>query len=194
MSETSASLPTRTVDGVEVPLPGTYALDVAHSHVGFMVRHMMVAKVRGRFTAFSGAVVVADDLASSTVEVEIDTASIDTRDETRDGHLRSPDFLDAEQYPTITFVTTGVTPVGGTEYTVHGDLTVHGVTRPVDLDVTYEGIAQDPWGNHRLGFTATTEIDREDFGLSWNQALETGGVLVGKAVKIEIEAEAVRQG
>jgi polyisoprenoid-binding protein YceI len=183
---------TRVVDGLEVPAPGAFELDPSHSHVGFSVRHMMVSKVRGRFTSFTGAVTVADDPTVSRVDVTIDVASIDTRDEQRDGHLRSPDFFDAEQFPTITYRSTSVTAKGGGEFAVHGDLTVRGVTRPIELDVTYEGVAKDPWGNQRFGLSATTEIDREDFGLTWNQALETGGVLVGKTVKIEIEAEAVR--
>lgn len=185
--------PTRTVDGLEVPKPGTFELDPAHSHVGFSVRHMMVSKIRGRFTSFTGVVTVADEPTLSSVDVTIDAASIDTRDETRDGHLRSPDFLDVETHPTITFRSTEVTRTGSGQFTARGELTVHGVTRTVDLDVTYEGVAQDPWGNQRFGLTATTEVDREDFGLTWNQALETGGVLVGKAVTIEIEAEAVRK-
>ncbi|HEY8524798.1 MAG TPA: YceI family protein [Acidimicrobiales bacterium] len=184
---------TRTVDGLEVPTPGTFELDPAHSHVGFSVRHMMVSRVRGRFASFSGVVTVADDPAASSVEVTIDVASIDTRDETRDNHLRSPDFFDAEKYPTITYRSRGVTVTGPGRFTVQGDLTVRDVTRPVDLDVTYEGVAKDPWGNQRFGITATTEIDREDFGLTWNQPLETGGVLVGKSARIEIEAEAVRK-
>jgi polyisoprenoid-binding protein YceI len=184
---------TRTVEGIEVPAPGTFELDPTHSHVGFSVRHMMVSRVRGRFTSFSGHVTVADDPVMSSVEVTIDVASIDTRDETRDGHLRSPDFFDAEKYDTITYRSQSVTAAAPGKYRVRGDLTIRDVTRPVELDVTYEGVAQDPWGNQRFGLTATAEIDREDFGLTWNQPLETGGVLVGKAVKIEIEAEAVRQ-
>jgi polyisoprenoid-binding protein YceI len=183
---------TRVVDGLEVPGPGAFELDPSHSHVGFSVRHMMVSKVRGRFTSFTGAVTVADDPTVSGVDVTIDVAGIDTRDEQRDAHLRSPDFFDAEQFPTVTYRSTSVTAKGGGRFAVHGDLTVRDVTRPVELDVTYEGVAKDPWGNQRFGLSATTEIDREDFGLTWNQALETGGVLVGKTVKIEIEAEAVR--
>ncbi|MDP1819954.1 MAG: YceI family protein [Acidimicrobiales bacterium] len=184
---------TRTVDGVEVPAAGTYALDASHSHVGFSVRHLMVSKTKGRFADVTGTVVIAEDPLASSVEVSIATASIDTRDETRDGHLRSSDFLDVEHHPAITYRSRTVTPAGSGRWAVEGDLTVRGVTRPVALEVTFEGGAKDPWGGERIGFTARGELDREDFGLTWNQALETGGVLVGKAVKLEIEAEAVRQ-
>jgi polyisoprenoid-binding protein YceI len=183
---------TRTIDGVELPIPGTYAIDASHTDVGFSVRHLMVSKTKGRFSGVSGTVTIAEEPTESSVEVEIDVASIDTRDDKRDGHLRSADFFDVEQYPTMIFRSTAVRPVGGSNWAVDGDLTVHGVTRPVSLEVTFEGAARDPWGGERLGFTAQGEVDREDFGLSWNQALETGGVLVGKAAKLEIEAEAVR--
>lgn len=193
MSDAGTSAQTRTVDGVEVPTPGTFEIDATHSHVGFSVRHMMVAKVRGRFDSVSGTITIADDPTASTVEVDIDAASIDTRDETRDGHLRSPDFLDVESHPEMTFRSTGVTAKGPGRYAVPGELTIHGVTRPVELDITYEGLTpKDPFGMQRLGFSAETEIDREDFGLTWNQVLETGGVMLGKNVKIEIEIEAVR--
>ncbi len=184
---------TRTVDGVDLPAPGTFVLDPAHTHVGFTVRHMMVSKVRGQFADVAGTVTVADDPLASTVTTEIQTASIDTRDEGRDGHLRSPDFFDADTYPTITYTSTSVSNVGKGRFTVVGDLTIRDVTRPVELDVTYEGAGRDPWGNERIGLSASGEIDREAFGLTWNQALETGGVLVGKAIRIEIEVEAIRQ-
>lgn len=184
---------TRTVDGVEVPAPGTYDLDASHSEVGFSVRHLMVSKTKGRFADIEGIVVIAEDPVQSAVDVRIGTASVDTRDDTRDGHLRSPDFLDVEAHPSMTYRSGSVTPAGPGRWAVRGDLTVRGVTRPVQLDVTFEGAAKDPWGGERLGFTARAELNREDFGLTWNQALETGGVLVGKAVKIEIEAEAVRR-
>jgi polyisoprenoid-binding protein YceI len=194
MSTTEITNPiVRTVDGVEVPVAGTYALDVSHSSVSFSVRHLMVSKTKGRFTDFSGTVVIAEDPLASSVEVEIKTASVDTRDATRDGHLTSPDFLDAEAHPAITYRSTKVVSVGKGTWTVQGDLTVHGTTVSVPLEVTFEGGAKDPWGGSRIGFTARTELDREAFGLTWNQALETGGVLVGKQVKIDIEAEAVQQ-
>lgn len=183
----------RTVDGFEVPAAGTYALDVAHSSVSFSVRHLMVSKTRGRFTDFSGTVVIAEDPLDSSVEVEIQVASVDTRDETRDGHLQSADFFGAEAYPVITYRSTRVTPASKGTWRVEGDLTVHGTTVAVPLEVSFEGGARDPWGGARIGFSASTEVDRAAFGLTWNQALETGGVLVGKQVQIDIEAEAVQQ-
>ena len=184
---------TRTVDGAEVPVPGTYALDVAHSSVGFSVRHLMVSKTKGRFNDFQGTVTIGEDPVASSVEVEIRVPSVDTRDETRDGHLRSADFFDADTYPTITYRSRKVTPSGQGRWAVEGDLTVRGTTLAVPLEVTFEGAARDPWGGARIGFTAHTELDREAFGLTWNQALETGGVLVGKQVKVDIEAEAIQQ-
>ncbi len=192
MTQTNLTELTRTVNGIVLPAPGSFALDPAHSHVAFSVRHMM-GKVRGRFASFSGTVTIADEPVASSVDVAIDVGSIDTGDEQRDGHLRSPDFFDTESYPNMTYRSTGLTPKGDGRYRVEGDLTIKGVTRPVPLDLTFEGVGVDPWGNQRLGFSATAEIDREEFGLTWNQALETGGLLVGKKVAIEIEAQAVRQ-
>ena len=190
---TIATSTPRTIDGQEIPAAGAYSLDVSHSSVGFSVRHLMVGKTRGRFAAFTGTVVVAEDPLASSVEVEIDAASIDTRDEQRDGHLRSPDFFDVENHPTLSYRSTRVTPAGQGQWNVDGELTIRGVTRNVPLEVTYEGSVTDPWGNPRAGFSAKAELDREAFGLTWNQVLETGGVLVGKKVTIEIEAEGVRQ-
>ena len=193
MSTTTAIAPVRTVEGTEVPTAATYVLDASHSEVGFSVCHVMVSKTKGRFAELEGEVVIGDDPLDSSVNVTIQAASIDTRDEARDGHLRSPDFLDTEAFPTLTYASRKVTAAGKGRWTVEGDLTVKGVTRPVPLTVTFEGGAKDPWGGTRIGFSAKGELNREDFGLTWNQALETGGVLVGKTVKIEIEAEAVRQ-
>lgn len=193
MSATITASPVRTVDSVEVPAAGTYALDASHSHVGFAVRHLMVSKARGRFADFSGSIQIAEDPLASSVDVTIDTASIDTRDERRDGHLRSGDFFDVETYPTMTYRSAKVTPAGKNRWTVEGDLTIRGVTRSIPLEVSFEGGATDPWGGARIGFSAKAELDRDDFGLSWNQTLETGGVVVGKKVTIEIEAEAIRQ-
>jgi polyisoprenoid-binding protein YceI len=189
----SATIPTRTVDGVEVPAPGTYQLDVSHSSVGFSVRHLMVSKTKGRFADFAGTVTIGEDPLDSSVEVEIQTASIDTRDEGRDGHLRSADFFDAATHPALTYRSTSVAPGAKGTWNVEGELTVRGITKPVPLTVSFEGGLVDPWGNARIGFEAHTELDREAFGLTWNQALETGGVVVGKSVKIDIEAEAVQQ-
>lgn len=186
------AVPTRTVDGTELPVPGTYELDPTHSSVAFSVRHLMVSKTKGRFTDFAATVTIGEDPLESSVVVEIQAASVDTRDETRDGHLRSADFFDVENHPVITYRSTKVTP-SGAEWLVDGDLTVRGTTVNVPLTVSFEGGALDPWGNARIGFEAHTELDREAFGLTWNQALESGGVLVGKTVKIDIEAEAVKQ-
>jgi polyisoprenoid-binding protein YceI len=192
MSVTESVPATRVVDGAEVPTPGTYAIDASHTHAGFVVRHLMVSKVRGAFSGVSGTVTVADDVTESSVEVEIDPATIDTRDAGRDEHLRSADFFGTEEFPTITFVSTGLRRDGG-EWVLVGDLTIKGVTRPVRLDVEFLGAVTDPWGGSRLGFSATGELDREEWGLNWNQALEAGGVVVGKKATLEIEAELIRQ-
>ncbi|HYN93679.1 MAG TPA: YceI family protein [Pilimelia sp.] len=188
-----AQVATRTWNGLTIPTAGTFALDPAHTRVGFVARHLMVSKARGAFTAVRGDIVVGEDPAQSSVSAEIDAASIDTGVADRDAHLRSPDFLDVERYPALTFRSTGLLTGGGNEFTLVGELTIRGVSRPVELAVEFEGLARSPWGQEVIGFTATTEIDREDFGMTWNQALETGGVLVGKKVKIEIAAEGVRQ-
>jgi polyisoprenoid-binding protein YceI len=193
MSTTYIAPLTRSIDGTEVPAAGRYNLDPSHSHVGFSVRHLMVSKTKGRFAELTGAVTIGEDPLDSSVEVEIRSASVDTRDDTRDQHLRSADFFDSEVFPVITYRSTNVTPAGRGVWSVDGELTVKGVTHPVPLEVTFEGGARDPWGGARIGFTARTELDREAFGLSWNQTLDTGGVLVGKQVKIEIEAEAVQE-
>lgn len=185
---------TRTYEGLTVPEAGTFALDPAHTSVNFVVRHLMVAKVRGHFSQYTGTVTVGEDPLSSSVTVEVQVASVSTGDDQRDGHLKSPDFFDVERHPTITFAGSQVSHQGGDRFTVDGELTVHGVARPVQLEVEYSGAAQDPWGNQRIGFSARAEVNREDFGLTWNQALEAGGVLVGKTARIEIDAEAVRQG
>jgi len=184
---------TRDVNGVTLPTTGTFALDRSHTQVGFVARHLMVSKVRGRFTDFEGTIVVADDPSASSVEVTIQAASVNTSDENRDNHVRNNDFLSVEEFPTLSFRSTKVELNPRGDWKVYGDLTVRGVTRPVVLDVEFEGVIQDPWGNQRLGFTASGEIDRNDFGVSFNAALETGGFVVSPKVKLEIEAEAVRQ-
>ncbi len=172
---------------------GTWEIDPSHSSVNFSARHLMVSKVRGRFASFHGTIKVGENPQASSVEVVIDTASIDTRDENRDAHLKSADFIDVEKNPTITFVSTGVADVHGTtDFTLNGDLTISGVTKPVELKVEFNGVQQDPWGGTRAGFEATTEFNRKDFGLAFNVALEGGGVLVGEKVTIEIEVEAVK--
>jgi len=191
MSETTVT--SRTIDGVELPAAGTYAIDEAHTHVGFAVRHMAVSKVRGQFAKVDGTLVVGEDPTQSSVQVTIDTNSVDTRDETRDNHVRTADFLDVENHPTMTFASTAVHPVGAGSWKVDGDLTIRGVTRPVVLDVNLEGVVQDPYGNHRVGFSATAGINRDDFGVSFGAVMEAGGLVVAKKVAIEIEAEAVYQ-
>jgi polyisoprenoid-binding protein YceI len=193
MSVTESPAITRIVDGTEVPVSGAFEIDASHSHVGFSVRHMMVSRTKGRFADVTGTIHIADDPLASSVEVAIPVASLDTRDEQRDGHLRSADFFDVERHPLLGYRSTKVTPAGDGAWIVDGELTVRDVTRPVRLEVTFEGGAKDPWGGDRIGFTARGELDREAFGLTWNQALETGGVLVGKQVRLEIEAEAVRR-
>jgi polyisoprenoid-binding protein YceI len=193
MSDTPTTTLVRTVDGLELPTPATFSVDPVHSHVGFSVRHMMIAKVRGRFTQFTGTLEVAEDPLQSQLSVDVELASVDTRDEDRDGHLRSADFFDVENHPTMSFRSTGLERASDGQFRVNGDLTVHGVTRPLTLDVSFDGVGQDPWGNQRLGFSASGELNREDFGLTWNQVLDTGGVMLGKQVRLEIETEFVRQ-
>jgi polyisoprenoid-binding protein YceI len=183
----------RTVDGVEYPAVGTYALDVSHTNLGFTVRHMAVSKVRGSFPKFEGTIEIAEKPEDSKVSVTIDAVSVDTRDENRDNHLRTNDFFDVENHPTWTFVSTGITPVNATEWKVEGDLTIRGTTKPVTLDATLEGVVKDPYGNHRVGFSAKTTINREDFGVAFGAVMEAGGLVVAKKVDIEIEAEATLQ-
>ena len=175
----------------------TWQLDPAHSTIEFAVKHMMFTTVRGRFTTFSGIVQVDEQNPNnSRVEVTIDAATINTGVADRDGHLRTADFLDAERYPEIIFRSRrveGAHKKEGDRFRVIGDLEIRGKAIPVTLDATFEGIGKDPWGKQRAGFAARSEIDRRDWGLLWNQALETGGILVGNMVKIEIEAQAVAQ-
>ncbi|MEV4105674.1 YceI family protein [Nonomuraea sp. NPDC049649] len=181
---------TRNWNGLTIPAAGTYTLDVAHTTIGFVVKHMMVSKVRGSFSDFSGTVTIAEDPLQSTAELTIKTESINTGVADRDGHLRSDDFLSVEKFPEITFKSKRIVAEGGDEFKVVGDLTIRDVTKEVELDVEYGGAGTNPWGQAVWGFSISTEVDREEFGLTWNQALETGGVLVGKKVKIEIEGEA----
>ncbi len=171
-----------------------WTFDLVHSSINFTVRHLMVSKVRGRFSRWAGSLEMDDrDPTSGRVEVSIETASLDTGVEQRDAHLRSADFFDAERFPTLTFRSSRLEKSGDGAYRLTGDLTMHGVTRPVTLDVEYAGSAKDPWGGVRAGFSARTAIDRRDFGLTWNQLLEAGGVAVGEKVEIGIEVEAVRK-
>jgi len=171
--------------------PGTWNIDASHSSVAFVARHLVVSKVRGRFDAFEGAITIAEDPLQSKVDATIQVGSINTSDEGRDGHLKSPDFFDAEQFPTITFTTTSVA-AKGSDYVVTGDLTIKGNTKPVELELEFGGVEADPWGGTRAGFSAETEINRKDWGLEWNMVLETGGVMVGEKIKIQLEIEAVK--
>ena len=185
---------TRVWNGVTIPTAGTYDLDPAHKLVGFVARHMMVAKVRGHFDEASATITVGENPLESSVTATIKAASITTGAADRDNHLRSPDFLKTEEFPTIEFQSIGgVREVNGNEFVLPGELTIRGVTRKVDLKVEFEGAGRNPYGMDIFGFSAYTEIDREEFGLTWNVNLETGGVLVGKKVRIELEGEAVRQ-
>jgi polyisoprenoid-binding protein YceI len=172
----------------------TWQIDSAHSGIHFSVRHLVIAKVRGQFSRWTGTLTVPDgDFTRASVDVTIDATSIDTGVADRDTHLRSADFFDAESFPELTFRGRRVEPKGGDRFTLVGDLTIRGTTREVALDVESAGQTKDPWGNVRAGFAARTSIERKDFGLTWNQALETGGVMVGDKVEIEVEVEAVRQ-
>jgi polyisoprenoid-binding protein YceI len=171
-----------------------WEIDSSHSSLHFSVRHLVIAKVRGSFERWSGTIQVPDgDFSRATVAVTIDASSIDTGVAERDAHLKSPDFFDAAQYPELRFVATRVQPRSLVDLDVVGDLTIRGITREVVLRVEHHGQAKDPWGNVRAAFTAKTSIDRKDFGLTWNQVLETGGVMVGDRVDIEAEIEAVKQ-
>ena len=171
----------------------TWTIDPAHSHVEFAVRHLMISTVKGRFGVVTGTVKTDDaDPAKGEVEVSIDAASIDTREAQRDAHLKSADFFDVERFPAITFRGSRISDVSGDRFKLTGDLTIHGVTREVTLDVTSEGRGKDPWGGERAGFSAATKIKRSDFGLTWNQVLETGGIAVGDEIKISLDIEAVK--
>lgn len=172
----------------------TWSIDPAHSHVGFGIRHLMISTVRGQFTDVKGTVAVDErDPTSAKIDITIATQSVTTGDEKRDGHLRSPDFFDVERFPAITFRSKRVEGRSGNSFRVLGDLTIRDVTREVVLDVELLGRAKDPWGNDRAAFEASTKINRGDYGLTWNAALEAGGVLVGDEVKISIESELLKQ-
>ena len=174
-------------------LTGTYTIDPAHSRIGFVARHAMVTKVRGAFNDFTGtAVLDGQNPENSTATVTIKAASIDTRNEQRDGHLRSNDFLSMDEYPEITFVSTGVSQTDEDNFALTGDLTIKGVTKSITIPFSYEGRATDPFGNFRVGFEGSVVINRKDYGITWNAALETGGVLVSDKITLEFEVSAVR--
>ena len=176
---------------VRVPT-GTWTVDPAHSSIEFRIKHMMVSTVRGRFDDFEGTVEAAPDYHDSKVRGTLKTASIDTNEPSRDAHLRSPDFFDAENHPGISFESTAIEHLGKGDYRVTGELTMHGETRPVVLEGTVHGIARDPWGNDRVGVELRGTISRGEFGLRWQQALETGGILLGDEVRIAADISAIR--
>lgn len=169
-------------------------VDASHSALEFKVKHMMMANVRGQFHDFQANITAdPEDLTTAEIDFTVNVNSIDTKDEQREGHLKSADFFDVENYPNLTFKATKIERKSNNEYAMTGDMTIRGVTKPVTFNVTSEGIGKDPWGNERAGFTAAGSLNRKEFGLNWNALLETGGVLVGEQVKINVEIEAVRQ-
>ena len=186
---TSTTEVQRTID---FPPQGDWALDPDHTVAGFVGRYLMLTKVPGKFNGVSGMIHIADNPEESWMEVSLETASITTDHDDRDKHLKSPDFLDVGNHPTIEFRSTGFEGAGE-HWTVSGDLTIKGETRPIILDVEYHGVVSDPWGGQRIAFSAVTEINRENWGLTWNVALEAGGVLVGPKVRLEIETQGVLQ-
>ncbi|MGI8418373.1 MAG: YceI family protein [Nakamurella sp.] len=174
-------------------LSGTYVLDAAHTNIGFVARHAMVTKVRGQFNEFEGSATVdADDFTKSSAQLTIQAASIDTRNQQRDGHLRSNDFLDLDKHPTITFASTSIKQTGDTTVELTGDLTIRGVTNSITVPFEFQGAATDPSGNLRVGFEGSVVINRKDSGVSWNAALEAGGVLVSEKVTLEFEISAIK--
>lgn len=192
MAETTTAT-ARNVNGTEYPAVGTYDIDVSHTRLGFAVRHMAVSKVRGEFKEFSGTLELAENPVDSKISVTMQAATVETKDENRDNHLRTNDFFDVENHPTWTFTSTAIRPVTATEWHVDGDLTIRGVTKQVTLDAILEGVVQDPFGLHRVGFSASTTINRDDYGVSFNAALEAGGLVVSKKVDIDLEVEATLQ-
>jgi len=184
---------TQTQQTTVVPAAGTYALDPTHSYVSFTARHLMVTKVRGRFPVTEGELVIDADPEHSSVHTTIDVSAVESGDPKRDEHLRSADFFDTEQHRFATFTSTKVEDRGDGEFVLHGDLTIRGVTRPVALKGEYLGTQASPWGDTRIGFAAETEVSRKEWGLEWNLALETGGVVVGDKIKLVIDAEWIKQ-
>ncbi|MEW1655887.1 MULTISPECIES: YceI family protein [unclassified Streptomyces] len=178
--------------GVELPPPGPWTIDPMHSTVGAVAQHLGISSVHGRFTEFSGRIDIAEDVERSRVEAVINAASIDTGNGMRDGHLRNEDFLDVEVYPQITYRSNGLTPAGPDRWTVHGDLSLRGVVRPVDLDLSYLGTGPDPWGGTRAAFRATAELHREDFKMNYNQVVAAGIAAIGTTLKVELDIQAVQ--
>ena len=171
--------------------PGTWNIDRTHSTVGFMARHLMITKVRGRFTDLAGAITVASDPLQSKIEATVQVNSVSTGDEKRDGHLKSGDFFELEKYPTMTFVSTDIVAKGG-DYALTGDLTVKGITKPVTFDLEFDGVAADPWGGTRASFSATTDVLRSDWGVEFNMVLEAGGVMISDKIQLTLDIQAVR--
>ncbi|AGI89240.1 YceI family protein [Streptomyces albidoflavus] len=180
--------------GTELPAPGTWTVDPAHSTVGAVAQHLGISSVRGRFTDFTARIEVGgeDGWSKSRVEAVIQAASIDTGNQMRDGHLKSPDFLDVVNYPQITYLSSGIEVAGEDRWTVHGDLRMHGVSRPVDLDLRYLGTGSDPWGGTRAAFTATAELRREDFAMNYNQVIQAGISAIGTKLRVEMDIQAVQ--
>ena len=190
---TESVVSTRPFEGLQIPAAGTYDLDAAHKRVGFVARHLMVSKVRGQFAEASATITIGEAPLQSSVTASIVTASVETGQADRDNHLRGGDFFESEKYPTMDYRSTGIKSHAGAEFVLDGELTIKGITRPVELVVEFEGAGTSPYGQEVFGFSATAEIDREDWGLTWNMALESGGVMVSKKIKIEIEGEAIRR-
>ncbi|WP_447038674.1 YceI family protein [Streptomyces sp. DSM 118878] len=178
--------------GTELPPPGPWTVDPAHSTVAAVAQHLGITSVHGRFLEFGGRVEIAEDVEKSRVEAVIRAASIDTGNGMRDGHLKSADFLDVEQYPEITYRSTGLTPAGPDRWTVQGELGMHGVVRPVDLELSYLGTGADPWGGTRAAFRATAELRREDFAMNYNQVVQAGISAIGTTLRVELDIQAVQ--
>ena len=183
----------REIDGVRLPQAGDWVIDPAHTSIEAVARHMVIAKVRGHFEEFSGSIHIDEDPTKSWAEVAIKAASINTNAPDRDAHLRSPDFLNADEYPELTFKSTKLSHKRGDRFEVVGDLTIRGETQPVTLEVEFGGVVTDPFGQTKALFSATTKLERETWGMNWNQALEAGGVLVSKSLDVEIDVQAVLQ-
>ncbi|MFJ8585398.1 YceI family protein [Streptomyces sp. NPDC093595] len=189
---TTSAAPT-AVDPALAALTGEYTIDPAHSSIGFTARHAMVTNVRGSFADYSGSLTLdGSDPAASAASIDVKIGSIDTGNADRDGHLRSADFFDAEQFPLMTFRSTSAEALGGSDYRITGDLTIKGVTKPISIDLEFNGAAKDPFGNERVGFEGKAELLRSAWGLTWNAALETGGVLVSDKIKLTFEISAIR--
>ncbi|MFF2007841.1 YceI family protein [Streptomyces sp. NPDC058195] len=178
--------------GVELPPPGAWSLDPAHCSVAAVAQHLGISSVRGRFTEFSGRIEIAEDVQLSRVEAVIAASSIETGNSMRDKHLRSPDFLDAERFPEITYRSSGLAPTGPDRWLVHGELSMHGVIRPVDLNLSYLGTSPDPWGGVRAAFSATAELHREDFAMNYNQVVQAGIAAIGTTLRVELDVQAVQ--